>query len=326
MKMAIISDLHYPQTITMQTKLRAECHYQESFYSDLDREVAKLTPAQIDAFLINGDFAWDFKYLSPLPIIPTDWNIYNSHIYHLIKFRGLLHHEIPLLFVEGNHEFWMNTYIHEYEGTVVLNLADYHHFLTSTYLLSKKQADKVLSTLRMSLQLSSDEEEISLGSNIFFLQGSGKKVKNFLVYGFSSKATNLDFRRHKNLSKPENSAFHQTILSIRNPPGRSLKNKVLTHISLLKPNSNRSISTPSDPPASLVPVIICSHLPPQNPKGFLKKIGNSTHHIHKIFWGHWHGVSEDQLKRIQDAGPFQCVLPEKNAFTFQIYHFPTPIN
>ena len=89
--LAILSDIHYPHILTKQTALAKRVKYRASFYESLEPEIRKLDPKKITAFIINGDLAWDFSYLAPLPIIPNDWNLYNTHIYQLMAIRGWLH-------------------------------------------------------------------------------------------------------------------------------------------------------------------------------------------------------------------------------------------
>ncbi len=289
MKLAIFSDIHYPNSITRQTALAKRVKYRASFYESLEPEIRKLDPKEIVAFIINGDLAWDFSYLAPLPIIPQDWNLYNSHIYQLMAIRGWLHPDIPFVLVQGNHEFWMNTSIFATDGLATLNIPAYRQLLKDHYRLNSNQIETIVEKLENSLGIDiSPMDVIPMGKNMHFLQDSGIRLKNSYFYGMGAMRDDLSL-------KDEGTDYDESILKFHTATLQALK--------IEKPKA----------------IYLFSHVPPLNPRGFINSLKNPHFSVNKVFWGHVHGVSPRYVRYMEKQGPFLCTLPEINKFSMLFF-------
>ncbi|MHA1520108.1 MAG: metallophosphoesterase [Promethearchaeota archaeon] len=285
MRLAILSDIHYPYILTRATALSKRVKYRSSFYKSLEPAIRKLNPSEIVAFVINGDFAWDFSYLAPRPVIPKDFDIYNSHIYQLMAMRGWLNQAIPFLIVQGNHEFWMDTSIQAENGLATLNIPAYRNLLRDHYRLNSNHISTIIEKLEKTLGIDvSEVEKLPLGENMFFLKDNGIRLENSFLYGMGALREDLSM-------KDEGADYEEDILKF--------------HTAVLQ-------ELHKETPLS---IYLFSHVPPKNPPGFIKSLKNAQFSVKRIFWGHVHGATPRYVRYMKTQGPFICTLPEVNKFS-----------
>lgn len=128
MRVAILSDLHYPAFLTKQISFDTKHGYSSTFYHNLQLSFQNFDPATLDGVIINGDFAWDLTTLVSMPIKTDRWDLINAPLYYLITVRQWLHPAIPLIFIKGNHDSWLNSYIYEKENDLWLDWGLYSRF------------------------------------------------------------------------------------------------------------------------------------------------------------------------------------------------------
>ena len=292
MKFAITSDLHFPQNISRQTILYADSGYNDAFYESLEQQIKKFQPKTIDAFIIDGDFYWDYKEFAPIPIIPpqNQWNFYNMFIFQLVAMRQWLHREIPLILIEGNHDPWFETCIYSENGETFVNLTHYADFLIFHYRLTEFQASKVVELLPRN---SSHKNRFEIGQNMHLLRNSGILIQNTFIYGFpyhNEKIDHISWKEHRDVMIE---VFQKKVAQIQKK--QSAKSRI--------------------------PILICHHEQPKTPKIILNRLNGKKHDIVGFFWGHWHGVSDDYIAKLSSFGKFHNIMPEKNNWIIPIFKF-----
>ncbi|UYP46055.1 hypothetical protein NEF87_002340 [Candidatus Lokiarchaeum ossiferum] len=290
MKIAIISDLHFPKNISQQTILYSESGYTDAFYESIEEQIKKFQPNNIGAFIIDGDFYWDYKEFAPLPIIPPNnqWNFYNMFIFQLVAMRQWLHSEIPLILIEGNHDPWFETCVYSKNGEAFVNLTHYADFLIVHYKLTEFQANKVIELLPRN---SSHKNRFEIGSNMHLLRNSGILIQNFYIYGFPYHNKELDNTTWKEHRETMIEIFLKKVAQIQ------------------KKRHNKSA----------MPILVCHHGQPKTPKIFFEQLNGKKQDIIGIFWGHWHGVSDEDVAKLRISGKFYNVMPEKNSWNIPIF-------
>ena len=65
---------------------------------------------------------------------------------------------------------------------------------------------------------------------------------------------------------------------------------------------------------SNVSIILCQHAHPKTPKKYIQGLKNQKWNIKAFFWGHFHSVSLDFVKKIKTYGLYQNIMPEMNNY------------
>lgn len=284
MKLAVISDIHYPANITQKTILASLCGYTDDFYWRLEDNVQELSPDTINVFIMNGDFYWDVRYFARTPIIPPDWNFYNEHIERLKDFRKMLHKDIPLIIIEGNHDYWYQKYIFSDNGRCFLDKDSYFNHLIQEWRLNEGQIQKIFDLLDF------DNGKMEIGNNIYLLQNEGLLINNTYIYGIPYYDREKAILTWANFRSEIIEQYEKNLEKILAESGESNLN-----------------------------IIICQHEAPQTPKLYYSLFKKPKTTIKYFFWGHKHTVKLDFIEKIKKFGSFQCVMPEVNQFKLQIY-------
>ncbi|WP_457559713.1 metallophosphoesterase [Candidatus Harpocratesius sp.] len=282
MRVAILSDLHYPAILTKQIHLDAKHGYNSTFYRNLQLSFQNFDPASISGVIINGDFVWDLTTVVPMPIKINELDLINVPIYYLIIVRQWLHPAIPLIFIKGNHDSWMNSYIYEKDNDLWIDWELYSRFLMEHYKFSKNIIQKIIKmaydTFNLPLSMCNC---IKVASNCHILQNSGIWINKTLIYGLSD---NFYLRFLQNHNKALESL--QSLLS-----------------SKLQPKSRSSI-------------FLFSHFSPNYIFSIIKKIKEQYYPNLHFFWGHRHNIELGLLNDIISHDFLHSTLPEHHNFQF----------
>ena len=271
MRFAITSDIHLPKEITRTTNLYSQCGYTDSFYLDFEEKVKNLTPSNIDVFIVCGDFTWNYLYFKPSMSWP-----FNLHLELLKEFRSWLHEDIPLIFIKGNHDFWLNTYIRSKDGKLLFDEEKYANFLYDEFKLIDDAVEFITEELNVF------GEVIELGRNIYLLENTGMMIKDCFIYGFpyyEKKYLNIPWSKYKDL----------LILNFKNALDQVKKQS----------NLNEPIKT-----------ILCHHAEPPALR-FIQAFYDPSCEIRGFFWGHHHNIKNELIKKLNQYGPYKCIMPEK---------------
>ena len=287
MRLAIISDTHYPWSLTKITVLASKFGYSEQFYSNLE-QFFKNVGNTIDALAFCGDFTWD---LSTFPFskeviekINPMWFFYP--FVQLAFIRKWVNDEIPIIFAEGNHEFWFDwtqTPVNDTKGSLHLNVE-----LLQLYLirmgLSQNKITEILEQLDDVFEYSRDYGNNTqlIGNDIHLLKNSGIQIGDYHLYGFP-------WYEKDNKSK----SWAQIRYELIGKYQRYLENVVLK-------------STSKD-------IIILHHRNPPS-TDFIQSLKHPEIEIKGFFFGHYHGMDNTIIDKYERTGPFVCVMPEKNEF------------
>lgn len=275
MKLAIISDIHYPMEVSRNTILYGECGYSDSFYNSLHKDLSALKPDDIDVLIICGDLFWDYVYFAA----PSEWD-FPLHISKLQELRQIVHKDIPIIFIEGNHDIWFDTYIFSEDGKMYLDIDTFDSFL-SQYL----KGDVVNAIIEI---LPGDDDTITIGHNMYLLKNSGMVIDDTYVYGFP----NYDKR-----------AITWSVLK-----GKLIEDFNMGVKSVIE---NGELESP-------VKTVLCHHVHPPSLK-FVQDFNQPSVDIKAFYWGHFHTIGQDFLEKHAPHGPYRCVMPEKNNLKLQIY-------
>ncbi len=281
MKLAIISDIHFPNEITRMTFLNSECGYNKSFYTTLEDELKSLSSEDIDVFIVCGDFCWDYYYFQPFP----DWD-FQLPFLKIQEFRSLIDASIPIVFIEGNHDAWFNKYIFTKEGKAYFNAEEFQKILVDRYGLKSSLLRGIIENLQIK-----GENDVKIGDNIHFLRNDGLIVDDTFIYGFP-------FYKKQEL-QIKFSAFKEKLV------------QDFFNCLELKANSIDEDKLP-------IKTILCHHVHPPALK-FVQAFRNPMCDIKAFYWGHYHNVSQDFINKLKNHGPYRCVMPEKNNLKLQIY-------
>ncbi|MFX0102613.1 MAG: metallophosphoesterase [Candidatus Hodarchaeota archaeon] len=276
MKLAITSDIHFPPEITSKTILFTRCGYLDDFYIELKKEIQFFSPRDIDAFIVCGDFFWDYRYFIHIPYVPPDWGFYNAPILMLREFRKDLHEQIPLIMIEGNHDYWFQRYIHSHDGNGFLDIGDYKRFLKDYFGLDEKQAQNTVDLLG---------GDVKIGNNMFLLKNEGMLVKDVLVYGLNFYNKEESTVPWPEIKKELTQKYFGTIESFLR---------------------TQDVDIP-------LKVVLCQHEHPTD-STLVESFSHPSCEVKVFFWGHNHTVSDAFIERLSRRGPYRCVMPEKNDF------------
>ncbi len=213
MRIAIISDAHYPWNLTRITVLK-EFGYSEEFYEHLELFFKKIGKG-IDVLIFAGDFTWN---LSTFPFkkevieqINPMWFTYPA--IQLGFIRQWVNKEIPIIMIEGNHEFWFDwtkTPNPLPEGDLYLNIE-----LLQLYLLRMNLSDEkiteILEKVDDVFNYTRDYRTNTqfIGNNIHLLRNKGIQIGDYHFYGFpwyekDSKAKSWSQIRYELIGKYQN--------------------------------------------------------------------------------------------------------------------------
>ncbi len=274
MKLAIISDIHYPMEVSRRTILYGDCGYSDNFYSNLHEDLSALSPDDIDAFIHCGDFYWDYVYFAS-----SEWD-FSEHIFKLQELRNTIHKDIPIIFIEGNHDVWFENYIFSDGKDMYLDIDSFDSFLSQH--LKGEIVNAIIETLP------GEEETIEIGQNMHLMRNSGIVIDDTYVYGFPYYD-----KRAMTWSVIKGKLIDDFNIGI---------NKVIDKGEL-------------EPP---IKTVLCHHVHPPALK-FVQAFNQPSVDIKAFYWGHFHTVGQHFLDKHVPHGPYQCVMPEKNNLSFQIY-------
>jgi predicted phosphohydrolase len=287
MRLAITSDTHYPFSLSKITVLAEKYGYTEEFYENLEY-FYKNKCKNLDALIFCGDFTWD---LSTFPFskeviekINPMWFI--LPVIQLGFIRQWVNKEIPILMVEGNHEFWfdwMRTPVSHAKGDLYLNVELLQlHLLRMN--LSQEKITEILEKLDDVFDYSRDyRNNIQfIGNNIHLLRNSGMQLGEYHFYGFPWYEKN-------NKSK----SFSQIRYELLGKYQQYIEDVVI--------------------PSDVHDVIILHHRNPPS-VDFIDSFNHPEVNIKALYYGHWHGMPNTQLAKYIKNGPYVCVMPEQNNF------------
>ncbi|MFX1255743.1 MAG: metallophosphoesterase [Promethearchaeota archaeon] len=297
MKLAVISDIHYPTSITRNTFLYSKCGYKDAFYLDLEQSIKSLDPEEVEGFIVCGDFYWDIRYFLPMPYngnnpaagrwiteflgqIPLDWSFYTNHWDYITTFRSWLHQTIPLFFVEGNHDFWIDC-VFSQDNRLYISETAFSNHLMSDFYLNLEQSNSVIKLLDF------NNGKVELGENVRILKSNGAFLEDFYLYGFPYVTDDKD---------------------------EAIYNRFRQHILDLVPNVNSNSS-------EKLKTIIFHHKHPTKPGYFMDLARNLQIDLKAFFWGHQHVGVQHSIHQISEFGSYVCVMPETNNFKLQLYEF-----
>ncbi|MHA1683608.1 MAG: metallophosphoesterase [Promethearchaeota archaeon] len=280
----ITSDLHFPYSITARTFLKSNCGYTPEFYGQMESMVKGIDPARVEALIIDGDFFWDYRYFINFPTKVENLDFYNAPLLKLKAFRSWLDESIPLIFIEGNHDTWFQTYVFSLDGNGFVDLDSYRLSLKSLYKVSDAEAETVSNLLVKRWQ----DPSLSLGDQFFLLKNEGKMIGDFFVYG-------LPF--YKNPGSGNNFTVYSEGLV-----------KIFKERVALSGIDGRGDHEPLD-------VILCQHAKPPSKK-FVSSFNIDGVNIKGLYWGHHHTISRDRADSLRKFGPTFSVMPELNEFDF----------
>ena len=285
MKFAITSDLHFPKSISQQTILYSDSHYHDEFYDEFEQRIRQFSPMEIDAFIIVGDFYWDYTDFAPVPIIPpqNQWNFYNMFLYQLIAFRQWLDASIPLILIEGNHDPWFETCVYSENGTTFLNITHYIDFLIYHYKLSEFQAHKVVALLPQNTQ---DENRFEIGTSMYLLRNAGMLIGDAYIYGFPYHNQEQDPISWREFRDTMIKTYQRTVSQVH--------------------RVQKSESSPK--------IVACHHSQPKTPKKLYHDLACKGYQLQGLYWGHWHSVSSDYINSLKKNGNIVNVMPEMNGW------------
>ncbi len=320
---AITSDLHYPWDITENTFLQEKCGYAQEFYRDFEIQLQSLPAHNVQALILGGDLYWNYKhtfnYLQRLkqkphrllqgkifghnilhsPVGPL--KLLNDICYKFIKIRNLVPQDIPILLIEGNHDYWFDSFIFSNQGTLYIDLNFYRDFFKRRFNFPSSLITKILSDLKMEIKKSKDsqnqydntesydENSLTLGNNMYLLRNSGLSVGKFFIYGFPFYDP-ADFGQGWN---PFKNALIETF-----------RKKINTSQQIARENKK---TIPKK-------AILCHHRHPIS-KDFVEEFKNKEKYkIKGLFWGHYHEISNKYFQQIQQNTLNRCIMPEKNKF------------
>jgi predicted phosphodiesterase len=187
MRLGIISDTHYPWALTKITVL-ASLGYSEQFYSNLEHFFKNLDN-KIDVLVFCGDFTWD---LSSFPFskgvvekINPMWFFYP--FIQLAFIRSWINKEIPIIMVEGNHEYWFNwtqSSVNTTKGNLYLNLELLQLHLIQMN-LSHEKITEIMEKLDYAFNYTRDSLNNTqfIGNNIYLLRNNGIQIGDYHFYG-----------------------------------------------------------------------------------------------------------------------------------------------
>lgn len=287
MRLAIISDTHYPWSLTKITVLASQFGYTEQFYSNLE-QFFKHMGKEVDALLFCGDFTWD---LSTFPFskevieqINPMWFFYP--FVQLAFIRNWVSEDIPLIFVEGNHEYWFDwtrTLGNNAEGSLHVNVEQLQLHLIRMN-LSEEKITEILEKFDDVFDYTRDYRKNSqfIGNNIYLLRNSGVQVGDYHFYG-------LPWYEKNSKSKSWSQILYELIGKYQN----YIENVVLN-------------STSQD-------MIILHHRNPPS-LDFIQSLNHPEVDIKAFYYGHYHGMEDNLMDKYEKNGPYVCVMPEKNGF------------
>ncbi|MBN2155752.1 MAG: metallophosphoesterase [Candidatus Lokiarchaeota archaeon] len=287
MRLALISDSHYPWKLTKLSVLASHYGYTESFYSNLELFYSQISTFEVDALIINGDFGWD------LFSFPFSENILEKmdpmwYFYPFVQVsivRNLVDERIPLIFTKGNHDFWFELVVNPINdnGTkeLYLDIRKFEHYLQQ-FALSRTKNTQIFQTI---VDYFGDspvgmDSKIKLGENIILLHNSGMCLRDVLLYGLPWYEKN-DSIKSWTMYKQE--IVHDYISFVQYAQNKMNPNKI----------------------------IILQHRNPPT-MNFIKEF--NTTHLHYFCYGHWHGISDFMVEKYMKYGHYVCVMPEKNQF------------
>ena len=286
MRLAIISDTHYPWSLTKITVL-SKFGYSEQFYKNLE-EFFKKNTENLDALIFCGDFTWD---LSSFPFsneviekINPMWFFYP--FVQLGFIRQWVKQEIPILIIEGNHEFWFDwaqSPADRTKGSLYLNVELFQLHLIRMG-LSQDKITEILEQLDDVSDYSRDYRNNTqfIGNNIHLLKNSGIMIGDYHLYGMpwyekDSASKSWSQIRYELIGK-----YQQYIEDV-----------------VLKSSSEDML-------------IFHHRNPPSN--DFLQSLKHPKVEIKGFFYGHYHGMDDALIDKFERFGPYVCVMPEKNEF------------
>jgi len=275
MNLAIISDIHYPMEVSQKTILYSKCGYTDAFYTNLREDLNALKPDDIDVFIVCGDFFWDYVYFAG----HSNWD-FTLHIYKLQELRSFLDKNIPIVFIEGNHDIWFDTYIFSDEGEMYLDIIEFDSFLSRH--LKGDFVNTIIETLP------GTEDTIEIGRNMYLLKNNGMVINDAFIYGFpyyEKRASRWSDYKGK-LIDSFNDSLQEVI-------------------------DSGELETP-------IKTVLCHHTHPPALK-FVQAFNQPLVDIRAFYWGHFHNITQDFIDKLEPHGPYQCVMPEKNNLKLQIY-------
>jgi len=287
MRLAIISDSHYPWNLTKLTILASRFGYNEQFYVNLDSFYDNIDAKQVKALIFNGDFGWDL-FLFPfirevLEKIDPMWFFYP--LVQLAIVREHVDAKIPLIFTEGNHDFWFHLVENQLNdkgfGELHLNIIKFRQYLTQFALSRSKITQIVEALLGYYTNLPGVENStILIAKNVILLRNSGIKIENVLMYG-------MPWYEKKNPPVP----------------WTAYKKKLVEdyHVFIMK---NNNLTLPNK-------IVIFHHRNPPT-LNFVQEFADVN--LHSFCYGHWHGIRGSLVEKYKIYGPGLCVMPERNNF------------
>ncbi len=287
MRLGIISDLHYPWSLTKITILAEKYGYTEQFYKDLEY-FYKNQSEKLDVLIFCGDFTWD---LSTFPFskqvikkINPMWFFYP--FVQLGFIRQWVNKEIPIIIVEGNHEFWFDLTrvpVEHPNGSLYLNVELLQlHLLRMN--LSEEKITEILEKLDDVFDYTRDYRNNTqfIGNNIYLLRNTGIQLGDYHFFGFpwyekDTKSKSWSQIRYELIGKYQ----------------KYIEESVLQ-------------SASQD-------IIILHHRNPPS-LDFIQSLRHPEIEIKSFYYGHWHGIRNSQMDEYERNGAYVCVLPEKNNF------------
>ena len=287
MRLAIISDTHYPWSLTKITVLASKFGYSEQFYENMEQFFKNLGK-NVDVLVFCGDFTWN---LSTFPFSKEVLNQINPmwFFYPFVQLgfiRQWVNKEIPIIMVEGNHEYWFDwVKISENntEASLNLNVELFQLYLMQMN-LSQEKITEIMEKLDDVFDYSRDyRTNIQfIGNNIHLLRNRGIKIGDYHFYG-------MPWYEKNGKSKSWSQIRYELIGKYQN----YVENAVLNSDS-----QNMIILHHRNPPSS----------------DFIKDLNHSKIDIKGFYYGHYHGMSNALLDKYEKNGPYRCVMPEKNDF------------
>ncbi|MHA1111728.1 MAG: metallophosphoesterase [Promethearchaeota archaeon] len=287
MRLAIISDTHYPWSLTKITVLASKFGYSEQFYENLEQFFKNLG-TKVDALVFCGDFTWN---LSTFPFskevldqINPMWFFYP--FVQLGFIRQWVNKEIPILMVEGNHEYWFDwvkSSENNTETSLNLNVEFFQLHLMQMN-LSQEKITEIMEKLDDVFDYSRDYRTNTqfLGKNIHLLRNSGIQIGDYHFYG-------MPWYEKNDKSKSWSQIRYELIGKYQNYAEKVVLNSDSQNVIILHHRN---------PPSS----------------DFIKDLNHPEIDIKAFYYGHYHGMDDALIDKYERNGPYVCVMPEKNNF------------